>query len=181
MTDFPKDQVIEVLSDEGSEQSLADVFSTSFGEEEEDKEDEDAGGEEGGDSNEQFEESEEDPTDRATLKEILAEVAAPSSTFFRRLSSVAKGKRVVDPPMSSPVHDQSLLEIFLDNQPAPPQVLFLIEPLSYAPLIISCPIYQPFLPIPKELLWPLYFFSRPCFPQWLDQLKCWPLPTWRGE
>lgn len=80
----------------------------SFGEEEGREEDVDK--EEGGTSNEEFEESKEDLHDCGTLREILTKVVAPSSSSFRRLSSVAKGKQVVDPPTSS----STLLEILLD-------------------------------------------------------------------
>lgn len=83
--DLPRDQVVEVSRNEGFEQRLADVSSTSSDKEEE--EEGDANGEEGGDSKEESEENEEDPTDRATLREILAKVttlALPLSNSYPR-------------------------------------------------------------------------------------------------
>lgn len=60
-------------------------FSEEEGEEGVDKE-------EGEGSNEESEESDKDPYEHATLKHIQAEVAAPSSSSFRRLFGCSQGE-----------------------------------------------------------------------------------------
>lgn len=109
--------MVEVLSDGGSEQGLVSTSFTSSYEEGEEEKEESTSRENGNDSNDEFEESEDGPFDRATLKEIFAKVSIPSSAFFRQLSLAAKRKRMFDPPTSSPIHDQSLLKFFSNDQP----------------------------------------------------------------
>lgn len=109
--------MVEVLSDGGSEQGLVSTSFTSSYEEGEEEKEESTSRENGNDSNDEFEESEDGPFDRATLKEIFAKVATPSIASFRRLSSTAK--QLANPPMLSLIHDQCLLELILDDQPTP--------------------------------------------------------------